>query len=364
MRKVLAAGALMASLTLAGCGGTNGFLGNSQNGTFGAQSLAGGSGLSLFVEPDDGVAPIVDAINGAQQSVLMEMYLLSDQDVLSALEQAAQRGVDVRVILDSKPYGGPTMHNINQKAMTALQSAGAQVHWSNPAFTYTHEKAFVIDGTESIITTTNMSKSAFSANREYGLVDTNPAEAQAIAAIFQADWNLQQPSFDDPSLVVSPVNSRGMLENLIQSAQRSLLIEDEECNDPEVIQMIGQKAQAGVNVEVLLAGPTNGKAPSSSDESEVSALQNAGVTNVKLMTSLYLHGKAIVVDGTTGYVGSVNLSATSMDKNREVGLIIKDSSILSTISSTIQSDFGESQAIGRGTAPSLTLGVPSSYATY
>ncbi len=310
------------------------------------------------------MAPIVDAINGAQRSVLMEMYLLSDQDVLGALEQAAQRGVDVRVILDSKPYGGPTMQNINKRAMAALQSAGAQAHWSNPAFTYTHEKAFVIDGTESIITTTNMSKSAFSSNREYGVVDTNPAEAQAIAAIFQADWNLQQPSFSDPALVVSPENSRGMLENLIQSARQSLLVEDEECNDSAVIQLLGQKAQSGVDVEVLLAGPTNGKAPSSGEQSEVSALENAGVTNVKLMTSLYLHGKAIVADGTTGYIGSVNLSATSMDKNREVGLILKDPSILSRITSTIQSDFGQSLAPGHTVVPSLAVGYPASSGTY
>ncbi len=49
MRKVLAASALVASLTLAGCGGTTGLLGTAQNGTLGAQSLASGSGLSLFV---------------------------------------------------------------------------------------------------------------------------------------------------------------------------------------------------------------------------------------------------------------------------------------------------------------------------
>ena len=109
MAKAIVTGALLTSLALAGCGGAPGLLGGTQNGALGAMSLRSSSGLSLFIEPDDGVQPVIDAISGAQQSVKMEMYLLSDADVMNALEQDAQRGVDVQVILDQKPYGGASM---------------------------------------------------------------------------------------------------------------------------------------------------------------------------------------------------------------------------------------------------------------
>src|SRR5690242_456819 len=57
----------------------------------------GASGLSVIVEPDAGPEPLVDAIRGAKTSVWTEMYLLTNKRVLTALEDDANNGVDVRV---------------------------------------------------------------------------------------------------------------------------------------------------------------------------------------------------------------------------------------------------------------------------
>src|SRR5690242_15773403 len=42
---------------------------------------AGATHLQVFVEPDDGVRPITDAIRAAQRSILVEVYILSDTTV-------------------------------------------------------------------------------------------------------------------------------------------------------------------------------------------------------------------------------------------------------------------------------------------
>ena len=39
----------------------------------------------VFVQPTAGQAPIVDAINSAQKEILVEVYLLSDKQIINAL---------------------------------------------------------------------------------------------------------------------------------------------------------------------------------------------------------------------------------------------------------------------------------------
>jgi cardiolipin synthase len=104
---------------------------------------AGAPHAQVFVEPDAGAAPVLAAIAGATGSLELEIYLLSDTSVIQALEEAANRGVDVRVLLEYAPFGDAgTAAQITAAKLTA---AGVHVKRSNPTFRYTHEKALVVD---------------------------------------------------------------------------------------------------------------------------------------------------------------------------------------------------------------------------
>jgi phosphatidylserine/phosphatidylglycerophosphate/cardiolipin synthase-like enzyme len=63
------------------------------------------SGVQFFVEPQAQAAPVLAAIRGATHSIWIEMYLFTNLDVIYALEDAAHRGVDSRVLLEMNPYG-------------------------------------------------------------------------------------------------------------------------------------------------------------------------------------------------------------------------------------------------------------------
>jgi cardiolipin synthase A/B len=52
-------------------------------------SGAGVQGVRLYVEPDDGESVITDAIKSATKSVWLEIYILTDRNVIRALEEAA-----------------------------------------------------------------------------------------------------------------------------------------------------------------------------------------------------------------------------------------------------------------------------------
>src|SRR5579884_1989014 len=83
---------------------------------------AGAQQIKVFVEPAAGEQPVLDAINNARTSIYVEMYLLTDTNVISALENAAKNGLDVRVMLEEHPFGGSTPTS----TMQALSNAGAK----------------------------------------------------------------------------------------------------------------------------------------------------------------------------------------------------------------------------------------------
>ena len=60
---------------------------------------------------------------------------------------------------------------------------------------------------------------------------------------------------------------------------------------------------------------------------------------------LYMHAKILVVDNKEAFVGSENISAQSLDQNRELGIIVSDPSALNKIQTTFQYDWGVSQNV-------------------
>ncbi|MEO8954309.1 MAG: phospholipase D-like domain-containing protein [Ktedonobacteraceae bacterium] len=308
---------------------------------------AGTQGVQVFVEPNAGEHPITNAIEAAKKSVWLEMYILSDRNVIRALEDAVNHGVDVRIMLEPHPFGsGSPARTIDQ-----LKAAGVKVEDANPAFSLTHEKGMLIDGTTAYIMTSNFSRSAlggygststYISNREYDIVDTNTQDVQAVNAIFQADWNRSTAQFNDANLVVSPVNSRNAFAALISSAHNTLLIEAEEMNDSAIEQALINAAKRGVQVQIILPAPQG--SASDSNRAGIDTIKQGGV-QVREDSRLYIHAKIIVVDGQKAFVGSENISTQSLDQNRELGIIVSDQDVLLTLQQTFQQDWGDSHAV-------------------
>jgi cardiolipin synthase A/B len=308
---------------------------------------SGIQGVQVFVEPDDGEHVITNAIGSAQRSIWLEIYILSDRNVIRALEEAANRGLDVRVMLEPHPFGGGTSPS---KTLDTLAAAGIKTQFTNPSFSLTHEKGMIIDGSIAYIMTSNFSRSALGGssgssgyrNREYGIIDTNPQDVQAISAIFVADWNHSTAQFDDPNLVVSPINARNDFITLINSAHNTLLVEAEEMNDGDIEQAFVKAAQRGVQIEVIL--PTANASSGDSNSQGIATILQRGV-QVREDPQLYMHAKIIVVDSRVAFVGSENISTQSLDQNRELGIIVSDPSVLKKLQATFQSDWGVSQNV-------------------
>jgi phosphatidylserine/phosphatidylglycerophosphate/cardiolipin synthase-like enzyme len=248
---------------------------------------------------------------------------------LDGLVAKAKAGVDVRVILD-----GNAELDVNTKYRTALEAAGAKVEWSDVQFTYMHAKTMVRDDVEALVSTGNYSKTYILKERNYTARLTDAADVADIAALFDADWDRKAPELSCTRLVVSPVNSRDRLVALIESATTSIDIESMQYADSDVQKAVLAKKAAGVTVRVLLAAP-----------SWITANTNAGTYLVskgieaRWLASPAVHVKAIVVDGTRAYLGSENISYTSLSKNREIGIIHEDAAALTVMTTTFEADW-------------------------
>jgi cardiolipin synthase A/B len=135
----------------------------------------GVNGLGVIVEPDAGISPLVNAIREAKTSVWLEIYLLTNKSIIGALEDDANRGIDVRVMLEPHPAGSGSV--APSETLDKLKAAGVKAQFSDPDFTLTHEKGMIIDNSTIYIMTTNFTSAALGTgngthNREYDIVIT------------------------------------------------------------------------------------------------------------------------------------------------------------------------------------------------
>lgn len=297
----------------------------------------------MFVQPDAHLSPVLQLIRSARRSLRLEIYLLTNRSIITELQKARARGVDVKVLLEQHPYGAG---RYAQLGYTHLQSAGVPVRWANEnAFTYTHEKSMEVDGTTAGIFTFNFSSSGFLSNREFGLIEKNSKDAGALAAIFDADWNRRPARFNSSDLVVSPVNSRRTFTSLIDSAHHTLDLYAEEVADPAIESHLASAVRRGVRVRLIV--------PSSS--SGVDTVRASGVA-VKLQPQPYVHAKAIVADGHAFFIGSENISPTSLDRNREVGISLDNRALAGFVEGTFNRDWGGSSSSSSPPPPPPSTG--------
>lgn len=296
--------------------------------------LPSSTDLQIFVEPDAGHDPILDLLNEAEKSIRMEMYLLTDEDIIDALKDARKRGVDVRLILEERAYQNESDF---KAVLDELNKTKISVMTSNPAFFLTHEKAIVIDDRVGVIMTLNQDRKAFTKNREFGIIDRHPNEVAEITSVFEADWNRTPAALSDSDLIWSPESSREKILALIDGAENTLEIENEEMQDAEVEEHLITAVARGVDVRVVMSPTLSGEDANAQGQNKIT---EAGA-KLHLVEEPYIHAKIIIADNSTAFVGSQNFSPTSLDKNRELGLLVRDPAIIEVLLANFEKDWRE-----------------------
>jgi cardiolipin synthase A/B len=290
----------------------------------------------VIVLPDDGREAILSEIDAAQSSIRLAIYLLSDDETIDALVRAHNRGVDVRVLLEERPFGGA---GNTPEIFDLLEAAGIDIRWSNPVFRFSHVKTFIIDSRVAIIMNLNLTRTAFTSNRELAIITTQAAPVAQAAAIFESDWNRSAEPPDGP-LVVSPTTSRTDLLALIESATEQLDLYAEFITDEEITTALIKAIDRGVDVRLIMSR-TSGQDPWEGRPGELAA----NGADVRLLGRLYMHAKMVMADRQAVYIGSQNFTSTSLDQNREIGMIVMDEAVIERVARTFESDLAAATKI-------------------
>lgn len=361
----------------------------------------------LVVEPDDGRVPLLEVIASASDNIRLTIYALTDlqsvvqtpaapaASIAKALIDKAQSGVSVRVIVDQSQYAGTSANAQEmQQTVAALRNAGALVYSSNTNFCFTHQKTFVVDGPTpakpalegtAIIMSLNLTPGYFGGTRDYAVITNHAGVVAEISRVFDSDFALANPSApanpagpcldahyswqtapppsasDTPSvkewdLLWSPVNSKPKLLQLMASVKQSLVLTTEELTDSEMVCQIQAVAQSAAkpSVSILLSGDTG------SNAAAVKTLLDLGLSNLSIRimpgqptasvsppipTPLYMHGKQVIADGVQAFIGSENLTNTSLIQNRELGTLFTDPVMILRLQSVFTNDFASGHSV-------------------
>jgi len=282
--------------------------------------------LKLLIQPGDGVAPLVEAINWAKSRVEIAIFRFDRVEIEKALANAAARGVFVQALIAYTNRGGE--RNLRKLEMRLLEAGITVARTADDLVRY-HDKFLIIDRRELFLLSFNFTHLDIDHSRCFGLVTTNSKLVAEAVKLFEAD-NKRQPYVAGlASFIVSPVNARKQLTAFLQGAKKELLIYDPEISDPAIMRILDARAQAGVDIKLI------GRISRANSKLQV-----------RKLSIMRLHTRTIIRDGSQAFIGSQSLRELELGSRREVGIIFRDKKIVGTVAKIFNDDWDAIERAG------------------
>jgi phosphatidylserine/phosphatidylglycerophosphate/cardiolipin synthase-like enzyme len=286
----------------------------------------------LLVYPGPGPQPAVELIAQAQNRIQLNTYELTSDSVKHAIVKAIHKGVSVRIILEGSPYRGKS---IARKEFRWCKRVKVDCKRAPKRFRYDHAKYFVVDGTTAWIGTMNFTWHGLNKNREAAYVTQRPKIVAAASAVFHADWTGKRASAGARKVLMLSPKAVKTLSRLL-SRKGPVRIETEELGH---MRRITPKLKAlGKRLKLIL--PTG---LSDYDKRNACKLAAAGA-KVRVLASPRPHIKMVLTPKRV-FIGSQNMSYTSLNKNREMGLVLVPPSGGGVLGKTFTHDWRAARAL-------------------
>jgi cardiolipin synthase len=332
------------------------------NRRLGSIPLVDGNQVELIPGYPDSIRAMTEAVRNAKRFVNAEFYIMSTDhvtdDLLTALEEAADRGVQVRVLFDHigtlrvKGYRNLLKRlkasRIQWRRMLPLLPIHGQ--WRRPDLR-NHRKIMVIDGEVAFTGSQNLIEPSYN-NPKHRKIGREWIELMAclrgpivptLNVVFATDWlsetdesledQLQLPAQPSPGGVTAQVvpsgpgftteNNLRLFNTLIYSAQHRISV----CSpyfvpDDSLLYAITTAAQRGVDVELFVSEKGDQFLVHHAQQSYYEALLRAGVRIYLYKAPFVLHAKHFTIDDEVAVLGSSNMDMRSFSLNLEVSVML------------------------------------------
>ena len=276
--------------------------------------------MDLIVEPDDGIKPLLTAINSARKTLDLIIFRFDLKEIEKAIEAAVPRGVNVSALIAHTHKGSDK--RLRQLELRMLEK-GVTVSRTGDDLIRYHGKMMIVDKEELHVLGFNYT-SADLKSRSFGLVTREPKMVKEAIRLFEADAARQEFEPMQDGFVVSPENAREQLATFIKRTKKSLAIYDPDLSDTQMLRLLNQKVKAGVDVRVI------GKAG-----------RRVGDVRVQKLAAGRLHVRAMIRDNDTVFVGSQSLRPLELDSRREVGLVARDPKVVKRMQEIFDADWAK-----------------------
>ena len=268
---------------------------------------------------------VLDLIRGAQARITLSLFRCSDKAVFEELTVAVNRGVAVEVLVTSRAKGGQKKLG---KLWRRLERTGAAVYpYTDPVVKY-HAKYLVVDEGPALITSLNLTRKCFDETCDAIVVTHDPEVVSGLRALLAADrQGGAAPDTLTDRLIIGPERARRQFTALIRQAKSSIRLIDAKLSDPGLIDLLNTRKAQGVKVETF---------------------------GGKMLGEMRSHGKVMLIDGVCAVVGSLALTALSLDFRREVALRVDDPGAVAEIARLFDSIAAAAGA--NGDAPATVAG--------
>ncbi|OLZ41466.1 phospholipase [Natrinema saccharevitans] len=362
-------------------------------------STAAVDDATAFVLPDGPEVPR-ETIRNAEDRLLLAGYTVTSEAIAADLVAAADRGVEVAVLLEASPVGGTPA--ATEGVLETLADGGVEVRvigGEDSRYRYHHPKYAVADD-RVMVTTENWKPAGVGgeSSRGWGVRLESASLAADLETVFRADFAGRDtttgaayrrnasftddgPVYSSPApeyppnhepatvpvesaeLLLAPDNAEGRLTAMLENANEEILVlQPSIADDVSLLESTLEAARRGVEVRVLL-----GSAEYNAEENEALAADLERIAdreNLPLEVRLVgdtdrfekIHAKGIVIDRETAVVGSANWNPNSLENNREVLVALHGEAIADYYATVFESDWtGDSLSFPIGAAIAVAV---------
>jgi phosphatidylserine/phosphatidylglycerophosphate/cardiolipin synthase-like enzyme len=279
--------------------------------------------LKLLIQPQDGIKELLSALKKARTSIEIVIFRFDRAEIEQALKNAVKRGVSVSALIAYANRGG---EKHLRKLEMRLLDAGVNVSRTPDILVRYHNKMMIVDERVLYVLSFNFTHLDIDHSRAFGIVTKKPKLVREARKLFEADSQRKIYQAGLATFIVSPVNARKELAAFIGKAEKELLIYDPNIADAEMAKAIVKRAKAGVKIRVI------GGMSRKNEHIEV-----------RKLTGLRLHTRAIIRDRRDAFVGSQSLRKIELDKRRELGVIVRGTKTLGRLVDTFDADWSSKE---------------------
>lgn len=275
--------------------------------------------MKLLIQPDDGIASLLKGVDKAKKTIEIVIFRLDRNELERALENAVKRGVSVHALIAYTSRGGEK--NLRKLEMRFLEKGITVARTADDLVRY-HGKMMLVDRKELYLLAFNFTYLDIENSRSFGIITKNRQLVEEAAKLFHCDTKRRPYRACCSKFLVSPLNARKELASFIKGARKELLIYDLQITDRSMVGLLEDRARAGVKVQVI--GRMKRK------KSNVA---------VRKLNHLRLHTRVIIRDRHQMFIGSQSLRELELDARRELGIIFRDSKVISSVIRIFEADW-------------------------